>query len=170
MRTKILAFGFATALIAAPAFAMPQNHTVRLVVPVDISKMPYVNALTVDCYFKYAEDAVLPPGSSGHNRADIDFTGGEFHQNVDVVMTAPNGPKPEGYYCRLYVSPTDGGQNFEPIDPAKADKSDPPQHIAAQGTVPVTEISGTFEPLQFQQPQQMFQPRPLRVIKPPPGH
>lgn len=168
MKTKNFALGLAAVFFAAPAFAMPPNHTVKLVVPVDISKMPYVNALTVGCRLNYPEGTVPTPQT--YNRADLDFSGGEFHQNVEVVLTAPEGPAPIGYRCDLYVTPTDGTGGFSPVDPAQHPDA-PAEHKAAEGTVPVSEISGTFGPLQIQAPQQQrLQLHKLQRVNPPPDH
>lgn len=170
MKAKMFALGFAAVLFTAPAFAMPPNHTVKFVVPVDLSKIPYVKALTVGCELTYEEGVVLTPQQSGEarGRTDIDFSGGEFHQNVEVVIDAPNGPKPVGYSCDLYVTPSDGSGAFKPLASSYASEGVPAEHLAAQGTVPVTETSGTFGPLQIQSPQ-LQHLQPLRTMKPPPG-
>lgn len=162
MRADKLALAIAAALIATPALAMPPNHTVTFTVPVSISNMPYVKAFTVGCQLTYPEGTRLTSEMSGaaYGRADHDIVGGAFHGTVQITITALNGPAPNGYQCKLYVTPSDGSAAFQPLDPAKYPGA-PPEHLAAQGTSPVTEVSGHFGATQFRRMQPLHFTKPL---------
>lgn len=128
----------AAGLSAVPARAQPQNHTVTLHVPVDISAMPYVKEFSVQCYLSYADG-----GRMGYQREDLPLAAGEFHGKVDMTLTAPDFREgPTGWFCDLFVFPSTTKPGFTPKP--WGESGAPQNEYAAQGTVPVTHIEGTF--------------------------
>lgn len=140
MKTPALAAVVALTLAAAPAHGQPQNHTVTLHVPVDISAMPYVKQISVQCYLSYADGAQM-----GYEREDLPLAAGEFHGKVDMTLTAPDFREgPTGWFCDLFAFPSTTRPGFTPKPWGTA--RTPPDQYAAQGTTPVTHVEGTFGP------------------------
>lgn len=155
---KKFAIAICAALISSAALA--GNHTVNFTVPVDISSMPYAKSLSVDCKLTYPDGTMVTQdqNAAAYTGVDRNISGGEFHGSVTMTITAAEGPAPTGYHCELYVTPSDGSGAFEPVNPADADSSMPPEHFAANGTTPVTDVSGSLG--------QMITKRPFQVMRP----
>ena len=139
----------AAGLAAAPARAeVPaQNHTVTLHVPVEITAMPYVKSISLQCHLSYGDGSHM-----AYERTDLPLAAGEFHGKVDMKLTAPDFREgPTGWFCDLFVFPSTTKPGFTPKPWGTA--GIPQNQYAAQGTVPVTHVEGTFGPKTIGKPQ-----------------
>ncbi len=124
------------------------NQTVTFTVPVDLSALPYIETFSVQCWLwdtppQHSDiDSVGP----GHGRVDKPLSNGEFHGAVSVTAKALPGHSPKGYNCQLYLFSFGESMGFKPVPAEEALASTPPQHVAAPGTVTVTNVQGTFGP------------------------
>jgi len=146
MRAKhALASLAAAAFIFSGAEALAANDTVTLTVPVDVSAMPYVATVSVQCMLLDTMDEQGFGGPS-FNRVDKPLANGEFHGSVSMSLTAAQGHAPVGYRCKLYLFAAGSSTGFIPVAPGDAIPSTPKEDIAAPNTPLVTMVQGTFGP------------------------
>ena len=144
MRAKHALAGLAAAaFLCSGAGAWAANDTVTLTVPVDVSAMPYIASVSIQCMLL---DTMDEPGFGGpsFDRVDKPLSGGEFHGSVSLTLTATQGHAPVGYRCKLYLFPAGGSTGFIPVAPSDATSATPQGEVAAPNTPLVTMVQGAF--------------------------